>query len=165
AGSVSFRAGGSVVLDGFFAAARGSGASVVLNNSAAGSVIGGIRSDSSVTIGGTGSSILAGDIIGGSAVTVATAVVVARDLTVAANGGRIEFATAVAARNAVAGLRLDAGYGGVIALGGNIGSSEVSLGWVELNGLVSNLSGYGIFYRGGSFIPPSDWLNNWRAGQ
>ncbi|MCX8500097.1 MAG: hypothetical protein ORO03_00130, partial [Alphaproteobacteria bacterium] len=130
AGSVIFRAGGPVKLDGFFAAASGSGSSVSLNNAAAGFVLGGIRSDSSVSVTGTGQAILVGDIIGSSSVSFDNMVTVARDSTVASSGGRIEFARTVAALNAVAGLRLDAGFGGVIALGGNIGSPSLSFGWV-----------------------------------
>ena len=163
-GSVSFRAGGSVVLSGFFVAASGSGSSVSLNSTAAGLVLGGISASSSVAVSGGGMAVLEGDIVGSSAVSFDQAVVVARDSAVAVSGGRIDFARAVAASNAAVGLRLDAGYGGVIALGATIGAADRALGWVELNGLVSNPSGYGIFYRGGSLIPPSDRLNDWRSG-
>ena len=163
AGSVSFRAGGSVSLTGAFAAASGSGSSVSLNGSSS-FVLGGIRSDSSVAVGGTGLAILVGDIVGTSSVNFGTTVAVARDSTVATSGGRIEFARTVAALNAVAGLRLDAGQGGVIALGGNIGSPSLSFGWVELNGEFSNPSSYGIYYPGGS-LTSSDPFHNWRNGK
>ena len=137
AGSVGFRAGGSVVLKGWFAAASGTASSVSLINSAASTVLGGIRSDSSVTVSGSGSTVLTGDIVGSSAVTIATTVIVARDSTVVANGGRIEFAKAVAAAVAgslAPGIRLDAGYGGMIHLGGSLGIPTMSLGWVDLTG-------------------------------
>ena len=163
AGSVSFRAGGSVSLNGAFAAASGTGSSIVLNNSAVGAVLGGIRSDSSLSITGSGSTILVGDIIGGAGVAITTPTVVARDSAVVSNGGRVEFARGAAALNALVGLRVDAGYGGVIALGGSIGSPSLSLGWVELTGLISNPSGNGIYYTGGSLIS-TDRLRNWRNG-
>ena len=146
AGSVSFRAGGSVVLNGFFASASGTGASVSLINSAAGFVLGGISASSSVTVTGTGTAILEGDVIGSGAVSFGSAVTVARDSSVAASGGRIDFAKTVAALNAAVGLRLDAGYGGVISLGANIGTPTLSLGWVDLTGTVNNPAG-SIFAR------------------
>ena len=147
AGSVSFRAGGSVVLNGFFAAANGTGASVSLVNSAAGFVLGGISAASSVSVTGSGNAILEGDVVGSGTVTFDQTVTVARDATVAASGGRIDFASTVAALNATVGLRLDAGFGGVISLGGTIGSPDFSLGWVELNSLIINPNNYGIFAR------------------
>ena len=146
-GAVSFRAGGSVVLSGFFTAARGTGGSVSLNNSAAGMVLGGIRADSSVNVASSGAVVLEGDVVGSGAVTLGPAVVVARDSTVAVSGGRIDFLRSVAAMNAAVGLRLDAGYGGVIGLGGAIGSPTLSLGWIDITGLLSNPGKFGIFSR------------------
>ncbi|MCX8501109.1 MAG: hypothetical protein ORO03_05390 [Alphaproteobacteria bacterium] len=163
-GRVSFRAGGSVKLSGFFVGADGSGQSVELNNTAAATVLGSIRSDGSVTVNGAGTTILAGDIVGNSVVSIATPVTVANDSTVVTNGGRIEFARSVAALNRVVGLRLDSGYGGVIALGGSLGSPNLSLGWVELNGGLSNPSGYGVFYSGGTDILTTR-QRNWRNGK
>ena len=82
--------------------------------------------------------ILIGDLIGNSTVSIDTAVAVGRDSSVTTNGGRVEFAKSVVALNPLVGLRLDAGYGGVIALGGAIGSPTLSLGWIDITGLLSN---------------------------
>ena len=164
-GSVSFRAGSSVVLSGFFTAASGTGSSVSLNSTAAGLVLAGIRADSSVAVLGDGRAVLAGDIVGNSAVTIQSAVTVVRDSAVIANGGRIEFARAVAAINAIVGLRLDGGYGGVIGLGGNIGSPSLALGWVELNGYLNNPGKFGVYYSLSPATVSSGQLKNWRNGR
>ena len=157
AGSVSFRAGGSVVLAGTFAAARGSGSSVWLNSSAATAVLSGICSDGAVTVTGSGSTLLAGDIIGHSAVLLGTTVVVARDSSVVSSGGLVAFARSVVSlfpAVRVPGLRLDAGSAGLIVLGGSLGRPTLTLGWLELNGLVSNPSSFSAYYPGGSGLPP-----------
>ena len=100
-----------------------------------------------MTVTGTGTAILEGDVVGSGAVSFGSAVTVARDSSVAASGGRIDFAKTVAALNAVVGLRLDAGYGGVISLGANDWhSASLSLGWVDLTGTVNNPAG-SIFAR------------------
>ncbi|MCX8501753.1 MAG: hypothetical protein ORO03_08700, partial [Alphaproteobacteria bacterium] len=98
------------------------------------------------SITGTGSAILAGDVVGSSLVSFASGVTVARDSSVVSNGGRIDFAKAVAG-NLVAGLRLDAGYNGVIGLGGSIGTPSLSLGWLEITGTLHDPSSYGAFPR------------------
>ena len=121
AGSVSFRAGGSVSLTGAFAAASGTGSSIVLNNSAVGAVLGGdslgqFAEHYRLRLDDPGRRHY-----WGCRVAITTPTVVARDSAVVSNGGRIEFARGAAALNALVGLRVDAGYGGVIALGGSIG--------------------------------------------
>ncbi|MCX8500408.1 MAG: hypothetical protein ORO03_01740, partial [Alphaproteobacteria bacterium] len=165
AGSVSFRAGGSVALAGSFAGARGTGSSVWMSNSAT-AVLSGIFSDGAVTVTGTGSTLLAGDIIGHSAVNLGTAVVVARDSSVVSSGGRVEFARQVDSLFAAVrapGLRLDSGASGLIVLGGSLGSNSLALGWVELNGLVSNPSSFAVYYPGGSWIAMGR-QSHWRNG-
>ena len=160
AGSVSFRAGGSVKLDGFFAAANGSGQSVWLNNQAAASVLNCIKADSSVTVTGSSVTILTGEIVGSSSVTIATTAVIARDSSIVSHGGTIEFTQPVVVLFTTAqtpgfkapsvptpGLRLDAGHGGHIALGGSLGNPTMELGWVEIIGRLTDQSTYGIFAR------------------
>ena len=94
-----------------------------------------------------------------------TPVLAARDLTVASSGGSIEIAKSVATLTSEVGLRLDSGFGGRMTLGGSLGAPTLSLGWLELNGTVSNPLNYGVFYAGTTMVPPSVSLRNWRNGK
>ena len=164
-GRVSFRAGGSVKLSGSFVGADGSGQSVELNNAAVVTVLGSIRSDGSVTVTGPGSTILTGDIVGNSVVSFATPVTVAHDSTVVTNGGRIEFARSVAALKPSGRAAARFGLWRRDCPGGSLGSPNLSLGWVELNGLVSDPGGFGVYYLGGSLLGTGLRLRDWRNGQ
>ena len=92
---------------------------------------------------------------------------VARTSALVTSGGVIAIPQIVSLipNNPLVGLRLDSGYGGTIRFGGAIGSPSLSLGWVELNGGLSNPNGYGVYYPGGSLFPTSERLHNWRNGQ
>ncbi|MCX8500194.1 MAG: filamentous hemagglutinin N-terminal domain-containing protein, partial [Alphaproteobacteria bacterium] len=68
AGSVGFRAGGSVLLSGDFLSARGSGQAISLTNNTVVLILGELRSDSSLYLGSRGSLILTGDMAGGTAI-------------------------------------------------------------------------------------------------
>ncbi|MCX8501059.1 MAG: hypothetical protein ORO03_05130, partial [Alphaproteobacteria bacterium] len=168
-GMVSFQAGGAVNLRGFFAGARGSGSSVSLTNSAAGLVLGDVRSDSNLTVDGSGSVILSGSLVGSSSITINRPLVVSGSAEIVSSGGRIRLAGEVnaVAASVVAGqaglvhsLRLLSGNNGTISFGGT-GSSRLALGWVELQaGSILNPGAYGFnLLNGRSLIPTTGLLD------
>ncbi|MCX8501326.1 MAG: hypothetical protein ORO03_06505, partial [Alphaproteobacteria bacterium] len=61
-------------------------------------------------------------------------------------------------------LRIDAGFSGIIRLGGTVGSQSTPFVWVELNGVVDNRSGHG-FYSLGGLASPSGQHQNQRYGR
>lgn len=144
-GMIGFTAKGEVFLKGRFAGASGRAQSVSLTNSSAGAVVGNVTADGAIELGGSGTTILVGNLSsqGGGAIEVNQAITVAAPAVLAApaapilvssHEGVIALSSSLTAMNSATaqGLILWVGDHGRIDLGPNR-AAILSLGWVSLN--------------------------------
>ncbi|MCX8500642.1 MAG: hypothetical protein ORO03_02970, partial [Alphaproteobacteria bacterium] len=135
-GSLSFNAGGSVVLDGWYSGASGSAASIRLLNRSAGFVVGGLYAVGNISLDSRGSAILTGDIVsnGGGTVEIESPIVIARTLEIGSASGGISLPAQVSSllNGATIHLRL---FDGSRGLNNRLDQQGVlyRLGWVEFN--------------------------------